>query len=155
MPEFAMRDVDPIHYLCVESESGMDPQSVGEAMGKAFGRVMEFMQHHGIPPAGQPIAIYSDYDPKVMRFRAGVPVAADDTRAAERDIVAGTTPSGKVLHFTHIGPYATLRDSYGAMMAHCEAQGLKVGAPAWEVYVDDPFEVPEERLRTEVYCVVD
>jgi effector-binding domain-containing protein len=56
-----------------------------------------------------------------------------------------------VLTFTHLGPYAGLRDSYGAMMGYLEENKLEMRAPTWEVYVNDPKEVPEEELRTDVF----
>jgi effector-binding domain-containing protein len=36
-------------------------------------------------------------------------------------------------------------------MAWLEKEGLTLGAPTWEVYVNDPDSTPEEELRTEIY----
>jgi len=151
MPDFTMTTVDPRTYLYVDRSCSMDPAEINAAMGRAFGDVMAFMEHHGIAPAGPPLSVYHSYDPDRMSFRAGVFVSENATRAAQDEIEADTTPGGEVLHFTHVGPYATLRDSYGDLMTHCDREGLTLGAPTWEVYVDDPETTPEHRLRTEVY----
>jgi effector-binding domain-containing protein len=154
MPDFSLTHVDPRPYLYVERRSTMDPGDISAAMGRAFGDVMAFREAHGIAADGPPLSVYDDYSPDEMTFRAGVFVVEADTAAATDEVKAGRTPGGEVLHFTHIGPYATLRDSYGTMMAHCEREGLKIGAPTWEVYVDDPETTPEHRLRTEVYVAL-
>ncbi len=153
-PEFRMMDVKPQNYLYVEGASDPAPENVSKAMGDAFGKVMGFMQSHGIAPAGPAMSAYYDYDPKEMRFRSGFVVNPDALAEAEGEIKSDSTPGGRVLHFTHVGPYSTLRDDYGALMAYCETEGLKVTAPTWELYVDDPHNVPEEDLRTEVYVSV-
>ncbi len=154
MPEFTMTEVAPRPYLYVEGRASMDPGAISEAMGAAFGTVMDFMEHHGIGSDGPPISVYYGYSETELAFRAGVIVSDADLAAATGDVLADRTPGGRVLHFTHVGPYATLRDDYGLMMEHVAARGLSLGAPTWEVYVDDPETTPEHRLRTEVYVTL-
>jgi effector-binding domain-containing protein len=132
----------------------MDPGAISEAMGHAFGTVMDFMDRHGIATDGPPLSVYYGYSPTEIAFRAGLFVTAADLAAAAGEVAADRTPGGEVLHFTHTGPYATLRDDYGHMMEHIASRGLQIGAPTWEVYVDDPETTPEHRLRTEVYVAL-
>lgn len=151
-------DIKTIHleerpYLYIEASAPMDPTKVGEAMGAAYGRLSGFLAQHGIAPTGQPISVYYGYDPNTMTFRAGMPVSADDAGKAEGDIKADVLPSGEVFHFTHVGPYAKLRDTYQAVEDQVKATGKGLGTPTWEVYVDDPAETPEEKLRTDIYSV--
>jgi AraC family transcriptional regulator len=154
MPEFSLTRVEPRPYLYVEGRASMDPTAISEAMGQAFEQVMEFMEHHGIAPDGPPLSVYYGYSPTEIAFRAGQLVTEADTKAATGDVMADTTPGGEVLHFIHTGPYATLRDDYGFMMEYIASRGLQIGAPTWEVYVDDPETTPEHRLRTEVYVTL-
>ena len=142
-------------YLYVDGSAPSDPAAIAQAMGAAFGKVMAFLGAHGIAPAGQPLSVYYTYDPEEMDFRAGLPVARDALKQAAGEVHADVTPAGRMLHATHVGPYATLLHTYDAMMAHAEREGLALSAPAWESYVDDPAQVPESRLRTEIYMVVD
>ena len=151
MPEFAVKEVGATPYLFVEQTSAMDPDEIARAMGAAFGAVLGFMQREAIAPAGPPLAVYHEHDPTRLKFRAGLIVRPGDLHKAEAPVLGETIPAGRVLHFVHKGPYATLRDDYDAMMVHLAAEGLTLGSPTWEVYVDDPGEVPEADLLTEVY----
>lgn len=154
MPEFTMSEVAPRPYLYVEGRTTMDPGSVSEAMGRAFETVIAFLDAHGISIDGPPLSVYYGYSPEEIVFRAGMYVEEEDAKAATGRVKAGLTPGGEVLHFTHVGHYATLRDDYALMMEHVAAHGLTLGAPTWEVYVDDPGDTPEDQLRTEVYVTL-
>lgn len=132
----------------------MDPADIGKTMGEAFHNVMTFMEKNGIQTTGKVMSVYYTYDPQQMTFRAGFSVSPDDAAKAEGGIKADATPAGKTLAFTHIGSYATLRDSYGEMMKHVEENGLTLRAPTWEVYVNDPRTTSEEELRTDVFSAL-
>ncbi|MBB4301925.1 effector-binding domain-containing protein [Rhodobium orientis] len=152
--KFEMTEVSERPYLYVERTTGMDPEEIGAAMGAAFGEVAAFLQEHDIAPTCPPLSAYYDFDPEKLTFRAGFPVAETDLERAAGTIEAGTLPAGRVMTFTHVGPYARLRDSYAELMAHMAENGLEFAGPAWESYVDDPAKVPEDELRTVVYVMV-
>ncbi len=65
-------------------------------------------------------------------------------------------PAGKVLNFIHRGPYAKLRVSYGEMMKYLEENGMTVGAPSWEIYLNERDKVAsEDELETDIYVTVE
>lgn len=155
MPDFTQTTTEPLAYLYAEGTAPMaDPDAIGAAMGDAFGKVMAAMGKAGLAADGPPMAVYHDYDPDTLRFRAGVPAAAGELARVAGDLPDGvatdTLPGGPAIAFTHVGPYATLREDYGQMMAYAEREGLTLGTPCCEIYIDDPSEVAPERLRTEV-----
>lgn len=156
MPDFEMITVSPRHYFYVAGRSSMNPDDISAVMAEGFGKVMAFVIAQGIRPQSMPMAAYHDGPQEGVdgamgiAFQMGVFVSEADAARAAGDIQAGATPAGRALHFTHVGPYATLRDSYGAAMAHITEEGLTIGAPSWEIYVDDPGEIPEADLRTEI-----
>lgn len=151
MPNFELTDVEEMPYLYQERSCAMDPQQISAAMGEVFCSVMGFLQKHGIQPASPPLSVYYGYDPETLTFRAGFPVSKDDAAKAEGEIKAAATPAGKALTFTHVGPYAKLRESYGEAMKYIEDNNLKMSAPAWEIYIDDPGTTPEAQLRTNIF----
>jgi effector-binding domain-containing protein len=145
-------DATETPYLNAEGSSTMEPADISAAMSEIFKQVFEFMQANAIAPAGPAISVYPGYDPKTMNFRAGFIIHRQDMWKASGPVAADLTPSGPALHFTHTGSYRTLRDDYGAMMQFAEDQSLMVGAPAWEIYINDPSQTPEAELLTECYA---
>lgn len=143
-------ELDEQPYLYVAGTAPMDPAAISGAMGQAFATLMAFISAHRVTPLGPPMAVYHDYDPKEMRFRAAMPVVSGDLDKAEGEVGADKLPAGRATHFTHTGPYAELGAAYEA----AEKSGVRLGIPTWEVYVNDPAETPEAELRTEVYSVL-
>lgn len=154
MPEFKIKEVEERPYIYVDCKCSMEPAEISETMGDAFSRVYGFMGERGIRPAQPPVSVYYTYDPDTIEFRAGFLASGDDAKKAAGDVKADVTPAGRVVHFVHIGPYATLRESYGVLMGWLEEEGLKLGAPTWEVYIDDPDKTPEDKLRTEIFVAL-
>jgi effector-binding domain-containing protein len=142
--------------LCVTRSASMAPEEISSVMGEAFSAIGAFIGRTGVAPAGPPFAVYRDWDAATgrMQIDVGFPVAAADTDKAEGEVMAGTTPSGKALKTVHRGPYAKLRETYGALEAHIKQAGMPMPALAWEVYVTDPDKVPEDELLTEIYMQV-
>ncbi|WP_422023137.1 GyrI-like domain-containing protein [Roseibium sp.] len=151
MPDFKTMNVEETPYLFQEATCSMDPADIGTTMGQTFQSVWAFMQKNGIETSGKVLAVYYTYNPETMTFRAGFSVSPDAENKAEAPIQFDRTPAGKVVYFQHKGSYSTLRDSYGDMMSWMEKEGLTMGAPAWEVYLNDPATTPEDALLTDVY----
>ena len=151
MPEFRLIDVAERPYLYVERTCSMAPEEISAAMGDAFQQVYGFMQTHGIEAVNGALSVYYTYQPDSMTFRAGFFISGEDTKKAGAPVFADSTPAGKVVTFTHMGPYERLRESYAELMQYLEREGLKPGTPTWEVYLNGPDETPEEELRTEVF----
>lgn len=154
MPDFKIINVEEKPYLYAEKSCSMDPADISRAMGEAFREVWAFMEAREIAPVSGALSVYYDYDSAKMAFRAGFDIARDDMDKAESNVFADVTPAGRVLHFTHEGSYATLRDDYDLMMKHVGETGLELSVPTWEVYLNDPAEVAEEDLRTEIYSAL-
>lgn len=154
MPEFTKTAVQSTPYLYVERSCSMDPSDISATMGTAFKDVWDYMQRTDIRPAGPALSVYYTYDPETMRFRSGFVVAKADLGRAAGEVKGDVTPSGEALSFTHIGSYATLRDDYAKMMEYVEAEGIEIGVPAWEIYVNDPSQTPEDELRTDIFVAL-
>ena len=123
-------------------------------MGSAFGEVFGFLGQNGITPLSQPMSVYMEMDPSILRFRGAVLVSAQDAARASGSIKAATLPKGPAMKAVHVGPYAQIGDSHKALWAHMEGAGLKPQMPVWEIYVDDPGEVAEAELRTEIFRAI-
>lgn len=140
------------HYLYVVREAAFTGTEIADAMGSGFGEVFGFLQQNGIQCLGMPVSMYMDMPngPKMV-FRCAMFVSADDAAKASGDIRADSIPAGDVVTATHVGPYANLNVSHKALWDYCDDNGLTKAMPVWEHYIDDPHEVAEAEVRTEIF----
>ena len=154
MTDYKIIEIAEQPYVYADCVCAMEPSAISATISKAFADVMGFIQSHGLTLTGPALSVYYSYDPDTVTFRAGFFVSAEDAQKAEGEIRAGTTPSGRVLNFVHTGPYSELGLSYQAMMGWLQQQGLTLGAPTWEVYIDDPDTTPADKMRTDIFVTL-
>lgn len=143
------------HYIYVDRSSSLNGAEIAAAMGSGFGEVFGFAGQNGITPLAMPMSVYVDMPAgATMAFRTGVLVSADDAKRATGQIKADTLPAGEVYTTTHVGPYANLNQTHKKMWDEMTAQGVSKAMPVWEIYVDDPGDTPEDKLRTKIYRAV-
>lgn len=152
--EFTRKTFESQHYIYVDRECPYGPE-IAQAMGSAFGEVFGFVAEQGITPLSQPMSIYLGMDPEILRFRGAVMVSAEDAKKAKGNVKADQIPAGDAMTATHVGSYSNMNETHGAMWKYMEAEGIKGTMPVWEIYVDDPGEVAEENLRTEIHCAIE
>src|SRR6478736_4691623 len=111
--------------------------------GRAFAAVMGAVQQQNVQLAGPPFALYRGTPTDVVDVEAGFPLAGPYPGGGDGAVVAGTLPGGRALEATHVGPYDTLPQTYGAVMAKMQADGLTPGEAMWEYYLTDPAAEPD------------
>jgi len=141
-------------YLYVERECPFEGPKIAAAMGSAFAEVAAFLKAKGIAPAGPPMSVYLGMDPTALRFRGAMAVAPGEVARAEGAVRAGVLPAGEAMRVTHLGAYANLNLTHRALGSHMEAAGIPAAFPIWEKFLDDPREVAEDRLRTEIFRAI-
>ena len=122
--------------------------TIAQAMGEAFDAIMAHVGAGGAQYAGPPFALYpgemaDEYDVVIC-----MPVAPGATAGPGVDLEE--VPGGAVACTMHKGPYAAVGEAYGALQAWMTANGKQPGAPAREVYLNEPGAVPDAELLTEV-----
>ena len=147
---FERKSLPPQHYVYVEIETPMS--EIGEAMGPAFGQVFGWVGAEGVAPLSMPMCVYHEMSDPIT-FRAGVMLSEADAARAKGPIKSGVLPTEAVTGI-HTGAYSGLGGTHKALWSHMEKAGLTPAMPVWEVYIDDPGEVAEETLRTEIYRAV-
>ena len=157
--EFTEVDVPAVPALQISGESSPDPAAISSAMGSLFGQLMALIQQHGVVPSGPPRTIYTGHSPETIQFTVAMPVTSPPAQAMEDGSgFVGTLPGGATMRFTHRGPYADLRNTYGLITEFLTARGLMQSEadwakymPMWEEYLNDPHTTPEADLRTYIY----
>ncbi len=153
MAEHEIIETNPQPYIFIEKECAFGPD-MQPLYADAFGKLWNFRTEHGIVPAGPPMSVTMSVQGNRSRFRVSLPVGVEDARKATGEIAFDTLPAGRAVHVTHTGSYEKLGETYDALMQWMGDNGHTPNMPCWEVYADDPGEVPEEKLRTEIYMPI-
>jgi len=122
---------------------------IGNNIGACLGRIAPFV---GERCAGMPLARWSAWEGDGGVMEVGIPVRGKFE--GEGDIQCGELPAGKAISVTHVGSYDGLAETWRKLGAWIKEQGIEARADPWESYVDDPGEVPVEKLRTVIYWPV-
>ena len=101
--------------------------------------------------AGRNVAVYLNGD---IDLEVGVELASAFEEAGE--VIRSHTPLGLSASVTHFGPYHTLRDAHAAIRSWCEAQGLRLAGPNWEIYGhwQPEWNADPSSIRTDVFYQV-
>ena len=141
----------PHHTAVVRDAIPMD--ALTEFFGRAFTTVYPAVMGQGVQITGPPFAFYPATPGAVVQVEAGVPV--DRAVDAVGEVVPGKLPGGRAIHTMHVGPYDTLADTYGELLAWAADEGLTLAEGMWEVYLSDPDAEPDPATwRTDVFWPV-
>jgi effector-binding domain-containing protein len=119
---------------------------LGATVMQALDIVLPFLREHDVP-TGHNVILYHD---QLMNLEAGVEVFAG--LPPHDEVVASSTPAGRVATVAYWGSYDELSLAHTAIARQCIADGLKLDGRNWEVYgdwTDDP-----EQLRTDVFYLL-
>lgn len=126
-------------------------QPVGELpafFGKAFGGVMQYLQHLGKQPGGMPFGIYYNLDMQALDVEAGFPVLED--LPGKGEIQASEIPAGEYICTVHTGPYDSMEPAYDALTKWARDNGYTPLGIAYEYYLNDPGEDASVEALTEI-----
>ena len=121
--------------------------TIAQAMGEAFGAIMAHVEAGGAQHAGPPFALYPGEMADEFDAVICIPVAPGATAGPGVDLEE--VPGGTVTWTIHKGPYSAVGEAYGALLAWMAANGKRPGAPAREVYLNEPGSVRADELLTE------
>ena len=123
---------------------------VQEDIGAGYGALFAYLGELGEYPSGPPFALYygHDFDPEDFEMELCVPV--NRLLEGQGDIVAREVSGGLAAVTIHKGPYGEIEPVYGELDAWIKENGYQNAGPAREVYLNDPSQVSEADLLTEV-----
>jgi len=64
-------------------------------------------------------------------------------------------PGGTMAKTVHKGPYQDCAPTYGKLFAWLAENGKKIARPTREVYLNDPNEVPQAEILTDIYVPIE
>ncbi len=149
--EPVIKEVPALHVL---SRRGMGTYS--ETISRLIGELCGlFDPRNGTSPparvAGPIMAIYHDneYREQDADIEVALPIVGrvelDETGPELR-----TLPATRIVSVVYTGPYAGLSSAHETVFKHAQALGFTQNGPERELFLNDPNEVPENGLMTEI-----
>jgi effector-binding domain-containing protein len=131
-------------------------EKIQEDIGAGFGAIFGCLGELGEHPSGAPFALYYgdmvgdkvDFDPGDFEMELCVPVSR--LLESKGEIVAREVPGGLAAVTLHKGPYSTVEPAYSDLDAWVKENGYRYAGPAREVWLNDPSQVAEADLLTEI-----
>ncbi len=143
---------DGLSYVGIQTSCRI--ADVAEKMEADMNKVQKWVQDQHITPSGKPLSIYRKWNltQGTTTYTIGFPVEKIPGWLPE-NFVSGKIPPCQVQRFQHTGPYRHLGNAWSTGMAHIRAkkwQPLRSVHP-FEIYENNPDEVPSEELVTTVH----
>ncbi|HWQ63938.1 MAG TPA: GyrI-like domain-containing protein [Methanospirillum sp.] len=105
----------------------------------------------GLRMAGPPMSIY--HDGEYRESDADIEVAFPILGRISTDsnhIHISTLSGGRFLSLIYKGPYMGIHEGWSRAYAYATEKGISLGIPGRELYLNDPCEIPQEELITEI-----
>ena len=135
------------HTLSIRTRTAVE--NLPQAIGKAFGDVAQYvMGELGEQFAGPPFTAYYNMDMQDLDVEMGFAVLKK--LSGKGDIQSSEIPAGKMATLLYTGPYSDMEPAYNALFQWIQDNGYEATGVAYEVYLNDPSEVPPEKLQTQI-----
>ena len=140
------------------------PAQISETLMHAYPAVFEAAARLGLQPSGMPFMRYLEIRDDSFAIAAGAPMLGgnategaivtdveDGLEVQGLDVQPHILPGGRILTASHFGDYGEVGPVWDAVWAAAERHGVTVRAGGWDVYANDPSEVPPEEVETQLF----
>jgi AraC family transcriptional regulator len=131
-----------------------------DQIGKAFGQLHGIASAAGLygHPGAQMVALYHD-NPRTTpadQLRSDAGITIPEGAAIPEGLTEQRVHAGRYARTVHAGGYETLPQTWRALIDEWMPQNSHQSRPGvdYEVYVNNPMQVPKDQLRTEIYAAI-
>jgi effector-binding domain-containing protein len=121
-------------------------------------KLMTWIEANKIQTVGFPFAIYytslKNTAPEEMIYDIGIPITKDTELSEKGEIKVVDLLKHRVLSITHKGSYKNLHNTYKEIIEYSIKNNYDIIGSPKEIYHNNPHEVLEEKLLTEIQLPV-
>ena len=151
--DVTVKELNDTKVVSVKIETSLE--TIGDQIGEGFGALWHTTTEQGASFSGAPFIVYHDIideeTPGMVEICAPVAGEVNDSG----DVHAGVIKGGPVASTLHKGPYNEVGPAYHALSTWISEHGHVPAGPPRETYLNDPQQVPEDQLLTEVAWPID
>jgi AraC family transcriptional regulator len=131
-------------YVSVTGPYDQIPEILEEVVGYVTAENLQITE----PPYGVYINSPMDVPPEELQYEMGITFIGDangDSRVKIKEI-----PAHQAVSTVYKGPYGQAAQIYQALIKYANENGYNIVGPVKEIYMNNPMEVAENELLTEV-----
>ncbi|PWR74436.1 MerR family transcriptional regulator [Methanospirillum lacunae] len=153
--EPVIKDITPIRVMSIR-EKGRYEEVCSRLINELCSVLAtENSGQTGLRIAGPPMSIYHDgeYRESDADIEVAFPILgriSKDTSTGSDRINTSTLSGGRFLSLIYKGPYMGIHEGWSRAYAFATENGISLGIPGRELYLNDPCEIPQEELITEI-----
>ena len=142
--EFLEKQAQPVLSIRTRSSVG----NLQKVLGDAYDKLMQYMEDVKETPTDAPFVAYYNMDMEDLDIEVGFPVSRPIQ--GNGDVNQSEIPAGRQVSCVHIGPYSQSEPAYNALIQWITENGHEAVGTAYEFYLNDPMETPEDQLATRI-----
>ncbi|HWQ67972.1 MAG TPA: GyrI-like domain-containing protein [Methanospirillum sp.] len=146
-----IKDITPVRVMSIR-EKGVYEETIGRLIEELCS-IPELADPSptGVHMAGPPMTVYHDgeYKEEDADIEVAFPILGRFAPTGER-IKISTLSGGRFLSAIYKGPYMGIHEGWSHVYTYAAEKGISLGIPGREYYLNDPAEIPEKDLLTEI-----
>ena len=149
--EPVIKDISPVRVMSIRDKGEYE-----ETIGRLITELCAVLEHtdagpSGLRMVGPPMTIYHDgeYKETGADIEVAFPILGRINTTDDR-IRVSTLNGGRFLSLIYKGPYMGIHEGWSRAYEYATERGLSLSIPGREHYLNDPCEVPESELMTEI-----
>ncbi len=133
-----------VAYVSVTGSYDQLPEIFGEVVGYVMKEELQITE----PPYGIYINSPMEVPPEELQYEVGITFIGD--AAGDGRVEIKEVPAHQVVSTVYKGPYGQAAQIYQALIKYASENSYDIVGPVKEIYINNPMEVPENELLTEV-----
>jgi effector-binding domain-containing protein len=153
--EPVIKDISPMRIMSIR-EKGEYEATIGRLITQlCMISEQEGAGQSGLRIVGPPMSIYHDgeYKENDADIEVAFPILGR-INSPDEHIRISTLNGGRFLSLIYKGPYIGIHEGWSKAYAYAAQKGLSLTIPGREIYLNDPCELPENELLTEILVPV-